>query len=705
MACRRSPAAAAAALLLWASVAAASSSQAFHSGTSGSDRLLDVPYLPQTEDLCGGAAVAMLLRYWGERDVFPEDFAALVDRSAAGIRTDVLVSEVSRRGWQALTFHPARSGEWMREQVDRGRPVLALIQVRPGRYHYVVIVAWTSERVVVHDPARSPFRVLSRLEFERDWAEAGRWALLVLPSEGRPQERSVSSVSAATDVSSFSSVTPAADPCGNLVREMVERARTGDLEGSEAGLTAAIGLCPQHPDAWRELAGIRFLQSRWAEAATLAERAAGFNSSDEHGWALLANSRFLNDEPDEALEAWNRINRPFVDLVRVEGARRTRHPVFTAVVGLSPRSLLTVERYHLAERRLGELPSAAATRVGYRPIEGGLVEVEVAVVERPTLPRGVAPLVAAAGRAWLQREIRLEVAAPTGSGELWTVEWRWWEARPRLAFALAVPALSMLPGVATIEGSWSRQSYAMLPDVEGSGTPAIRRADRRRAALRLADWATSSLRWDVSTALDRWAGDSHLSLDAALDLRRADDRLSMGGALAAWMPIGSGRRVVRSNLTAAWRSTPDISRGAWFVSANATATSTGAPFDLWPGAGAGHARTPLLRAHPLLDRGVVTGDVLGRWLLHSTVEYQHPLVVAAAGTIRVAAFADTARAWRLIGGQGSSPLHTDVGGGLRVVLPGTGGTMRIDVARGLQDGRVALSAGWQPRWPSRQSPH
>src|SRR5688500_6900570 len=112
MACRRSPAAAAAALLLWASVAAASSSQPFHTGTSGSDRLLDVPSLPPTEDLCGGAAVAMLLRYWGECDVFPEDFAALVDRSAAGIRTDVLVSEVSRRGWQALTFNAdqARSG-------------------------------------------------------------------------------------------------------------------------------------------------------------------------------------------------------------------------------------------------------------------------------------------------------------------------------------------------------------------------------------------------------------------------------------------------------------------------------------------------------------------------------------------------------------------------------------------------------------------
>jgi hypothetical protein len=36
-----------------------------------------------------------------------------------------------------------------------------------------------------------------------------------------------------------------------------------------------------------------------------------------------------------------------------------------------------------------------------------------------------------------------------------------------------------------------------------------------------------------------------------------------------------------------------------------------------------------------------------------------------------------------------------------LALPGSGGTMRIDVARGLRDARVALSAGWQAPWPAR----
>ena len=63
--------------------------------------LLDVPFISQSELLCGGAAAAMVLRYWGERGISAETFSHLVDRSAAGIRTDVLVDELRRRGWTA----------------------------------------------------------------------------------------------------------------------------------------------------------------------------------------------------------------------------------------------------------------------------------------------------------------------------------------------------------------------------------------------------------------------------------------------------------------------------------------------------------------------------------------------------------------------------------------------------------------------------
>ena len=699
MARPRSAGVAAAALLFSAAVVAAGmppGSRVLPAAASGSTRLLDVPYLPQTEDLCGGAAVAMVLRYWGERRVYAEDFADLVDRGASGIRTDVLTANVIRRGWQAFPLNVATrsSGEWIREQVDRGRPIVALIEVGPSRYHYVVIVAWTGAQVIVHDPARGPFRVMSRAEFDRAWAPAGRWALLILPPGDRRSEPETSSSPPAGDTR------PATDACGALVQEMVRLARAGEVAGAETGLLAATRLCPGDPAAWRALAGVRFLQSRWAEASASAERAARLDPGDEQGWNLLATSRFLDDEPDAALEAWNRIGRPSVDLVRVEGAGRTRDPVIAALVDLPPRTLLTEERYGRAARRLHELPSAALTSLRYRPIDGGLAEVEAAVVERPTVPRGVVPMVALGARAWLLHEIRLDVAAPSGSGELWTVAWRWWDARPRLAFALAVPAVSWLPGVTRIEGSWERQWYA-TPGIERSGPAAIRRDDRRRAAVSVADWATSHLRWEAGAGLDRWAQRSHLSVDAALDLRGAGNRVSIGLDAAAWVPLGSGERFARGGVSSAWRSTRDSGRPFWSIVAGLDATSAAAPFDLWPGAGTGQARAPLLRAHPLLDAGVVSGPVFGRRLAHATVEYQHPLLTAYGGTIRLAAFADTARAWRRIGDDTRRPFQVDVGAGIRIALPGTGGTVRIDVARGLRDGQVVLSAGWQAPWPGR----
>jgi len=654
---------------------------------AGSTRLLDVPYLAQTEDLCGGAAVAMVLRYWGESQVYPEDFARLVDRSASGIRTDVLADEVTRRGWRSfpIATGSAQGGQWVRAHVDQGRPIVALIEVSPKRYHYVVIVAWTSTQVIVHDPARAPFRVMSQAEFDRAWAAAGHWALLLLPREagaGAP---------VATAPVTIIPVRRAAGTCGPLIQNLVELSRT-DVTAAATGLVAATELCPTDPAAWRELAGVRFLQSHWAAASDLAEHAARLDPADTEGWNLLATSRFLNDQPEAALGAWNRIGRPPIDLLQVKGLDRTRQPVVSGLIDLHPRELLTPARLGRAARRLRELPSAAQTRLSYQPLAGGLAQLDAVVVERPVIARGVVPIAATAVKALLHRELQLDVASPTGSGELLTVAWRWWQSRPRVAVALAVPAVSWLPGVTTIEGSWERPTYA---------TSEISRIEHRHGGVTVADWATSTIRWKTGVALDRWAQDSHVAANAALDVRLSDDRVSIGVDAAAWTPMGSTARFGRAALSSAWRSTRQVDRASWTITAGFEAASLAAPFDLWPGAGTGHARAPLLRAHPLLDEGVVSGAVFGRRLAHGTVEYHHPLRTFIGGALGLAAFADTATAWRRLRDDDRSPIHTDVGAGIRVALPGTAGTLRADLARGLRDRRVVFSAGWTAPWPGR----
>ncbi|HEY3885377.1 MAG TPA: hypothetical protein VGL62_09240, partial [Vicinamibacterales bacterium] len=127
--------------------------------------------------------------------------------------------------------------------------------------------------------------------------------------------------------------------------------------------------------------------------------------------------------------------------------------------------------------------------------------------------------------------------------------------------------------------------------------------------------------------------------------------------------------------------------------AGAAGASRSTPASLWPGAGTGHARDVLLRAHPLLSDGIVTGSVFGRTLTFAHTEAQiwrrarrWPIRVAPAAFVD-AARAEDGFAWT------SRRAQIDAGAGLRIALPGSG-VMRIDWARGLRDGKEALSIGY-----------
>jgi hypothetical protein len=126
-----------------------------------------------------------------------------------------------------------------------------------------------------------------------------------------------------------------------------------------------------------------------------------------------------------------------------------------------------------------------------------------------------------------------------------------------------------------------------------------------------------------------------------------------------------------------------------------TLASATAPASLWPGADTGHARDVLLRAHPLLDDGVIEDGVFGRRVGFGSVEAQRWLAPVAQGFVRVAPamFLDVARASRGLPSS-DTRTHYDVGAGLRISLLGAG-VLRVDVAHGLRDGATALSVGWQ----------
>jgi hypothetical protein len=633
--------------------------------------LLDVPYISQTEALCGGAAAAMVLRYWGERGLSAESFAHLVDRSAAGIRTDALAAEIAARGWHAAAV--AGEETLVRSELRRGRPVLALIEDRPGTFHYIVIVAWHDRAIVFHDPARAPFRVMDAHEFTRRWRAADSWMLVLAPPVGE-RDGGASSTPAPPVAA------PGETSCAGRVAAGIQAAQANDFEAAERELASALG-CPG-PAASRELAGVRLLQRRWPEVGELASAALAADPADTYAWKLLATSRFVQDDRAGALDAWNRAGEPRVDLVRIDGLTRTRHRVVERLIGVDGGELLTPGVFARARRRIDELPSALSTRLEFVPVPSGLAEIRGAVNERDVIPTGRFAYAGLALSAVATRELRLPVGSLTGGGEGVGLAWRFWPGRPRVALALAAPA--PWRGIWAIEADWERQTF----DVPT--TPA---AERSTVRASVADWASGIFRWQADGGLERRrGGDRYGLMGATLSAVTPGNRVEAHLSTHAWI----GARGFRTGAISTVARTSSGRDGFVFVASAAVQGATAAtPPDLWFAGDTGHARPTLLRGHPVLEDGRLRLSRMGRVLVNSSLEGQYwwpPLrgLLRAGAALFVDVAGTGARA------EGSTLTDVDVGAGLRLAVPTVPGVFRVDLGKGLRNDAMALSLTYTP---------
>lgn len=619
-------------------VVAAAVSAPDAAGAAGAQ--LDVPYLSQTEDLCGGAAAAMVLRYYGVRHISAQQFADLVDHRAGGIATDALMARLRRLGWNAE--ETAGSIASIRAALAARRPVIVLVADRPSRYHYLVIVGMTAANALVHDPEWGPARSLRLARFERSWAAARFWSAVIEPA---PEE---ARAGAATPV----------DP---------EVAPGGPLS---------------------HLAGVRFGERRFKDAGALAEQAVAADPGDAYAWDVLGSTRFVEDDLSGALDAWNRLGKPRVDRLRIDGLSHTRFAAVASTLGLQPNSLLTADRLRRAERRLEELPDRSASRIAYQPRADGYATVDVAIVQRASLPHTPVRWGASAVETAITRAVSASVPGRDGAGELWSASWRWWAGRPRVALSFATPHGGALPGVWRVEASWEAQTYAS----PGAG---LVRETRTHGALAISDWLTPRLRYEMTAGLDAWSGGRRAPFAGGrLERRWLSDRLALAGGATAWTPIG-GRAFGTLDARASFASSLATSGFRYLVDGGVDAATAAAPLGLWAGAGTGPGRGRLLRAHRLLTDGVIAGSTFGRRLVYGTVEAQEWIDGSRPVRFGVAGFADAARATHGRG-DAAAPLQVDVGGGLRVTVPAVPGVLSIDFAHGLRDGANAITFGWHP---------
>ena len=631
-------------------------------------RLLDVPFVPQSEQLCGGAAAAMVMRYWGAAGVNAESFSSLVDRDADGIRGEDLIKSLQARGWQAASVQG--DAALIKSSLNGNRPPIVLIEDRPGRFHYVVIVGWNSRGVVLHDPARAPFRILDEASFLRAWSRSTNWTLIALPP------RDFAPAAKPDDMASKETE----GACGSMVDEAIRVANEGSLDDAKTLLELAASRCPGEAAGWRELAGVHAVRKEWALAAADARRALALDSRDEHAARTLATSLYLSGEPLAALDAWNMVGEPSIDLVDIRGLERTRFTVVAKALRLSPHSRLTSHDLRRATHRLDALPTAIGTRVSYTPDANGLARVNAAVVERPVLPANVIDATATILRAGTEREARLNIASPSGGGELWQAAWRWWQGRQRVLVGVEAPA--PFGGTWGVVAADERETFGL----EG----ATLEEHRRGVSLTVADWTTATVAFEGGIGLDRWQAAHAGMVSGAVEYRPGAQNVVLHGRVAGWF---GGPRTWIGSWSGDWRSKATNQGTVWSSASGVDASGDRAPLMLWTGAGTGQGRSALLRAHPLLDDGVIRDGVFGRRLIYGTAEWRRwGSPFARVLRVAPAAFVDVARAYR-VPQFADRRAHVDIGLGVRLAIPGAG-VLRADVAGGLRDGKIALSFGW-----------
>lgn len=673
--------------------------------TDGATPVLDVPFVPQSPALCGGAAVAMVLRYFGERGVYAEDFASLVVASGAGIKTDDLAAAVRQRGWHAVPF--AGDADLVQRHLEQGRPIIALIEDRPGRYHYVVVVAWHAGTVVLHDPARGPAREVGENRFTQAWQTTGRWAMLVLPAGAAAAPASARVVSAVTapdtGVTARAGAEPATpDACSASLDAAVLAARGGELEVAERNLVAAGERCADRAAVTVELAALRFQQRRYREAADLASSVLTDRPDRTDAWDLLASSHYLLADGDGALRAWNRIGRPRNDLTRIDGLRATPFQVVNRAVGIGAGELVSSESLGRARRRVGALPTVLRTRVDYRPVRGGDVEVQASVMERPVLPLSVGDLLVHGMRALADSRLRVDVANALRVGEAWLVDWVWQRARRAVELGLAAADAFRAGGLWQLHAADRTFTYRLAAlAVDSSGTAPVQRETHAAATMSVSDWVSGALHWQVTGSLEGWSGrGAFAGVLAQVQLRSWHDRVALRVRRGGWWSIGGSDAFHTLNLQAEVRSATVPAPSEWSARGGLAVASDNAPRTRWTGAGNHFGTDALLRAHELIDGdGITKGAFFGPRLVHAGVELRRWLRPLGPVQLGGAAFVDAATV-RPLAGYVAARTAFDVGAGVRLRFAGRAGAIRADAALGVTDGAAALSLGWVPGWPA-----
>jgi tetratricopeptide (TPR) repeat protein len=241
---------------------------------------------------------------WSGDGVAPEELSPQVYTPGRGgsLQTG-LVAAARRHGRVA---YPIRKLDALLMEVAAGSPVVVLQNLGFSWYsvwHYAVVIGYDlpGERILLrsgHDPRK---RMSLRL-FERTWARAEHWGLVVLPPNRLPAsvdpdlyleailgiERAEQWRAAAEAYGVAAARWP--DSLGAWIGLGNSRYALGDLPGAEEAFRRAAGAHPDAAPAFNNLAHILAEQGRREEALVAARRALALGGSNTRAYERTLRS-------------------------------------------------------------------------------------------------------------------------------------------------------------------------------------------------------------------------------------------------------------------------------------------------------------------------------------------------------------------------------------------------------------------------------
>jgi hypothetical protein len=252
-----------------------------------------VPFFPQEQYYCGPAALAMVLS-WSGLPVTQDQIAPQVYTPAReGTLASDMVAAARRNGRLAV---PVNQLPDLTAELAAGHPVVVFQNLGLSWFpvwHYAVAVGYdlSAGELVLHSGLDARLRTPLRT-FERTWARADHWGLVVLPPGGLPASADEMTVlRAATGLEQAGEFRAAAAAYAAIaarwpdsIEAWIGRGNAayaaGDLGQAEDAFRTAVERHPDAAAAWNNLAHVLGESGRRAEAVAAAQRAVRLGGPD-----------------------------------------------------------------------------------------------------------------------------------------------------------------------------------------------------------------------------------------------------------------------------------------------------------------------------------------------------------------------------------------------------------------------------------------